>query len=127
MTATGTDDGLLGALDQLTNTIYWYRDRYPLRSDTALVEALGDWVSEHSAEHNQSQPFTTLDAEATTDTLATVLTAFLTAVAHVTASGARPGISVTTALTEALREWATAHAAEHHQDQPFQRPPSDRA
>ena len=121
MTTPDNDDDLLAVLDQFTNTIYWYRDRYPLDADTALVEALGDWVSEHSAEHHHSQPFT-VAAGAGTDPVAAVLTHFLAAVAHLAASGDRAGLTVTTALTEALGEWATAHAAEHHHDQPFQRP-----
>jgi hypothetical protein len=121
MTATtDVDDDLLSALDQVTNTIYWYNDRHPLDAGTALSEAIGDWISEHSSEYHQSQPFA--DTVNDDDALATILDHFLAAVAHLSTSGARPGLSTNTALTEALGEWANSSAAEHHHDQLFQRP-----
>lgn len=128
-TATATVDGLLGALDQLTNAVYWYQVRHPLNAATALTEAIDDWISEHAAEHHHSQPFTTTtgtdvggDGDGDGDVLAVVLTHFLAAVTDLAASGARPGLTTTAALTEAIAEWATAQSAEHHHDQPFQRP-----
>lgn len=118
--AADVDDDLLSALDQVTNTIYWYNDRRPLDAGTALGEAIGDWISEHSSEYHQSQPFT--DTVNDEDALAAILNHFLAAIACLSMRGARPGLSTRTALTEALGEWANSSAAEHHHDQPFQRP-----
>ena len=122
--AADVDDDLLSALDQVTNTIYWYNDRHRLDAGTALSEAIGDWISEHSSEHHQSQTFTDTTND---DDLATILDHFLAAVACLSRHGARPGLSTSIALTEALGEWAAAHGAEHHHDQPFQRPAASTA
>lgn len=123
MTSTAdVDDDLLSALDQVTNTIYWHNGRHRLDAGAALSEAIGDWISEHSSEYHQSQPFTYATSEI--DALGAILNHFLAAVAHLSTSGARPRLSTCTALTEALVEWANSNASEHHHDQPFQR--SDR-
>ena len=40
-----TDDDLLCALDQLTNTVYWCRQRgMPITAGSAILEAVGDWL-----------------------------------------------------------------------------------
>ena len=40
-----TDDDLLCALDQLTNTVYWCRQRgMPTTAGSAILEAVGDWL-----------------------------------------------------------------------------------
>lgn len=114
-------DALLAALDQLTNAVYWYSERQPLTATAALVEALDDWIGAQAAEHHRSTPFAEYTSD--DDDLAITLIHLLAAVQHLH-STARPDLTVTAALTEAIDEWAAAQAAEHHFSEPFQRPGS---
>jgi hypothetical protein len=112
-------DGLLAALDQFTNTIYWHQHRHHLNAAAALVEAIDAWLAEHAAEHNRSEPFSDLTRDG--DPLATMLVHLDAAAATLTARE-RPELSVALALTEALDNWTAEQATEHHHSQPFQRP-----
>ena len=127
-------DELLEALDQLTNTLSAVGAQ--LDATDAIAEAVDDWVGEHAAEHHHSEPFAAHAAEhhhsepfaAHVDgeePLAAALRQLLAAVPILDQTAHRPGITVASALTEALAEWNARTAAELNRSQPFQ-PPSIR-
>ena len=109
-------DTLLSALDQTVNTIYWHQDRTGLTATEAITQALDDWLTEQSAEHHRSQPFHVNEIQA--EPLFAMLTNLTAAVTALQA--ARPGLTVSDVLTEALLDWASAETAVHHHGQPFQ-------
>ena len=114
-------DGLLSALDQLTNALHWYRDRHAsLTAADALVEAVDDWLAEHAAEHHQSTPYRpgTHDNEQA-DPLGVLLDVLQAAIRALDGPGERPGVTFTAALIEAIEEWNVTSAAEHHASAPF--------
>ena len=115
------DDVLLGALDQLTNIIYWHHRHGAVTAVNAVAEALDDWLAEHAAEHHQSEPFA--DDDDPDDPLGTVFAHLAAAVTDLTGRKVRPGLTVTEAFTEALVEGVAATAAEHNHSEPLQRAP----
>jgi hypothetical protein len=114
---TTQPDDLLAALDHFTNAVCWLGARAECTADQAVIEAVDDWLGEHAAEYHQSNSFT--DATGPDD-LGTVLIHLAAAVTHLRRHH-RPDLTVTTALSEALHEWAAELSAEHHRSQPFQR------
>ena len=55
-----TDDDLLCALDQLTNTVYWCRQRgIPITAGSAILEAVGDWLDSHDPTGDDDVPSVT--------------------------------------------------------------------
>ena len=113
------DDELLSALDQFTNALYWYRAHDPMTASDAIVDALDDWIAEHTAEHHQSKPFIE-PSTARDDPLAAVIASLQAAVDKLADNGARPELTMAVALGEALGDWALVVAAEHHRSEPFQ-------
>jgi hypothetical protein len=113
-----TDDDLLRALDQLTNTIYWCRQRgIPATAGSAILEAVGDWLDSQDPTRDDNVPSVTAAAALDADPLAV---AFDRLGRHVrTKSSDGTPQSVTAALTEALDHWTAAVAAEHHRSTPF--------
>ena len=112
------DDDLLCALDQLTNTVYWCRQRgMPTTAGSAILEAVGDWLDSQDPSRDDDVPSVTADAALDADPLAA---AFDRLGRHLrTPSSERTSQSVTEALTEALNHWTAAAAAEHHRSIPF--------
>ena len=111
------DDDLLFALDQLTNTVYWCRQRgMPTTAGSAILEAVGDWLDSQGPRRDDV-PSVTADAALDADPLAA---AFERLGRHLrTHSSERTSQSVTEAFTEALNHWTAAAAAEHHRSIPF--------
>jgi hypothetical protein len=117
-----TDDDLLCALDQLTNTVYWCRQRgMPTTAGSAILEAVGDWLDSQDSSRDDDVPSVTADDDFDADPLAV---AFDRLGRHMqTPSSDRTVQSMTEALTEALNHWTAAAAAEHHRSTPFGRDP----
>ena len=114
---SSNSDELLGALDQLTNALHWYRDRDPsLTAADALIEAVDDWL----AEHHQSTPYRPVThGNEQADHLGVLLDVLQTATHALDGPGGRPGVTFTAALTEAIEDWIATSAAEHHASAPF--------
>ena len=56
------NDDLLCALDQLTNTVYWCRQRgMPTTAGSAILEAVGDWLDSQGPSRDDV-PSVTADA-----------------------------------------------------------------
>lgn len=117
-----TDDDLLDALDQLTNTIYWCRQRgMPITAGSAIFEAVGDWLDSQDPNYDDDVPSVTAGDDSDADPLAV---AFDRLRRHMqTPSSDRHVRSVTQSLTEALDHWTAAAATEHHRSTPFGRDP----
>ncbi|WP_420451975.1 hypothetical protein [Ilumatobacter sp.] len=96
---TNTDHGLV-ALDRFVSAIYWADDDITL--EAALTEAIDDWIAQAAAEYNDSEPFVTGQGN---DPLARSLIDLVAAVERL-AAGARPGLSVASAVGEALDDWS---------------------
>jgi hypothetical protein len=86
-------DVLLAALDEFTNAVYWLQQRATITAETALIEAIDDWL--------QGEPVINLRTAM-----------------HVLADTEHTA----TALAEAVNAWSSAQAAEHHRSLPFQAP-----
>ena len=112
------DDGLLRALDQLTNTVYWCRQRgMPMTAGSAILEAVGDWLDSHDPTREDGVPSVTASDADGADPIGV---AFDRLGHHIRAQ--QPGQvpqSVTAAFADALNHWSAATAAEHHQSIPF--------
>ena len=66
-----TDDDLLCALDQLTNTVYWCRQRgMPTTAGSAILEAVGDWLDSQDPTRDDDVPSVTADDALDADPLA---------------------------------------------------------
>jgi hypothetical protein len=100
-----SDDELLAAFDQFTNTLYWLRAHTDYTAAQALADALDDWTADIGDVPPEERPG---DAD-----LGASLVAF--------ASAARSG-STATMLADALTGWSSAISAEHHRSIPFQAP-----
>ena len=123
-TSTGdgvtTDDDLLYALDQLTNTIYWCRQHgIPTTAGGAILEAVGDWLDSQDPAHEDDVPSVTADDALAADPLAVAFDRLRRHV-RVTSPDGTPQ-NMTAALTEALDHWTAAVAAEHHHSTRFGR------
>lgn len=92
-------DPELIALDRFVSAIYWADT--DMTFNDALIEAIDDWTATASAEHNESQPFS---SGSHTDPLAASLHELLAATEHLTRTS-RPGLTVMRALSEALADW----------------------
>lgn len=92
-------DPELAALDRFVSSIYWADD--DITFNQALPAAIDEWAATASAEHNNSLPFWTGTHP---DELAASLHELLAAVDQLTQS-ARPDLTVTRALSEALADW----------------------
>jgi len=112
------DDDLLCALDQLTDTVYWCRQRgMPITAGGAILEAVGDWLDSHDPTRDDGVPSVSAHDTLVADPLAT---AFDRLGRHIRTQPADRGAqSVTAALAEALDHCSAAVAAEHHQSTPI--------
>ena len=121
------DDALLCALDQLTNAIYWCRQRgIDITAATAILEAVGDWLDDHEPARNDIAPSVGADPAELADPIAEAF-GRLSHLCHHHWQDHRGPLTLTEALTEALTDWTAAAAAEHHRSRPFDttpRPPS---
>lgn len=96
---TDIADPEYAALDRFMSTIYWADDDITLND--ALIDALDTWTATVSAEHNNSEPFSSGEHS---DPLAASLQELLAAAAALSAS-TRPGLTVMRSLAEALADW----------------------
>ncbi len=96
---TPTVDPELAAIDRFVSSIYWADPDITLIE--ALPAAIDDWTATASAEHNESRPFWT---GTNPDELAASLHELLAAVEHLKTS-ARPDLTTSRALCEALADW----------------------
>jgi len=87
------------AIDRFMSTVFWHDA--DIAFSTALIDAIDEWAATVSAEHHNSQPFST---SSHSDPLAASLHELLAAVAHLS-NGARPGLTVMHALSEAASDW----------------------
>lgn len=92
-------DPELIAIDRFVSSIYWSDDDIAFAD--ALPAAIDEWTATIAAEHNESQPFSTVTHD---DALAASLHELLAAVEQLSV-GARPGLTVIRALSEALADW----------------------
>lgn len=113
-----TDDDLLCALDQLTNTVYWCRQRgMPITAGAAILEAVGDWLDSQDPDRDVGVP--SVSAE-DADGVDPIGVAFQRLGRHIrTQTADRDLACMTPAFAEALNHWSAAAAAEHHQSTPF--------
>lgn len=65
------DDDLLEVLDRLTTMLRWRDGRSLATTAEVLTDAVGDWIAEHAAEFNRSEPFTSVSTDS--DALAAAL------------------------------------------------------
>jgi hypothetical protein len=114
-----TDDDLLCALDQLTNTVYWFRRRgMPITAGSAILEAVGDWLdSQDPAGDDADVPSVTAEDALDADPIAAALDRLGRHIRAQATDGASH--TVTTAFADALNQWSASAAAEHHQSTPF--------
>jgi hypothetical protein len=112
------DDDLLRALDQLTNTVYWCRQRgMPITAASAILEAVGDWLDSHDPTRDNGVPSVTASEADGPDPIGV---AFDRLGRHIRAQERdRAPHSVTETFADALNHWSAAAAAEHHQSTPF--------
>ena len=90
----------LVALDRFLSSIYWSADDIAFAD--ALPEAIDEWTAIASTEHNESRQFSTGVHD---DELAGSVHELLAAVAQLS-TGARPGLTVIRALSEAVADWS---------------------
>lgn len=111
------DDDLLCALDQLTNTVYWCRQRgLPTTAGSAILEAVGDWLDSQDPTRDDV-PSVSAETTLDPDPLAV---AFARLAQHVRAEpSGGTAQTATAAFTEALDHWTAGMAAEHHRSTPF--------
>ncbi len=97
------DTGLLDALERLTTIARWRHGASLQTNSDIVTDAIEGWIAEHSAEFNRSEPFGSL--RTSSDAVAAVLLRLIQAVEALSRSGARPGLDLTTALTESFDDW----------------------
>lgn len=96
---TITDPDLV-AVDRFVSSIYWSDDDIAFAD--ALSEAVDEWTAAVAAQHNESQPFSTVTHD---DELGASMHEFLAAVTQLNVA-ALPGLTVMCALSKAVADWS---------------------